>query len=790
MQASTRSIFTLLNNQLREVLLTISAGAIVILFGLLLVWREPSFFWHDDYQSYFLGGFRDIARAWESGELPLLSPYSWFGGALAAEYQYGIFSIFINLCLVLVWKLNLTLPLTAAALSIIHLGVLASGSFRLARQRKLTTALSMMVALVASLNGWIITWGATNWFPALSSFAWLPWAWWSLELSLNENRGIWRFLPAGMFIYLILTAGWPFSVLMMVLVSTWVGIKNCWKSHQLIKIWSVLAAWIFGIGLSTPALIMLIEYTSNSIRGETGLVLQQAWIVPGASLLGLVLPAFTVFWSVFGSWQPHASMELASGLVPVVVLLKVLFHRRKKFIRAVRWELGLLALILLLVLSPSIGNFRWSFRWLPLLHILLGLLAAEGISLLQTKNIKNNITNLHLPKKLKAHYSDNLGAWALLLVFIVWVRALLLDLDKTPRSFVLGVNLMLFSTIWLLVERVDALRASIKAWMPFTVVFLSLLATYTHLPTNLVVPVWNFQENMRNVKPLASDIRYLSIYGDTDLFQPVESNSEVGFGTLIRPGNSSMYSGLQLVNGYSPIMPASLARIFGLNLHGYLSQQQAKRILELETGSQGLLELMGVDGLVVARSFQSEIHQLAEKNWQEVASSAEGKVFHRVGSPSPRIRSVGLVKFVGSNSNVLDLLVNRSQKTVPLLLNDPIKAGKEFRFATTQVQPVKESRLQAIADVKSLSQNTESLIVFSKPWYPGYRATLNGKKVPVKVLNLILPAVELPPGAEGRLVLEYLPNSLIIGSIISIATITVTLLVIGSVTFKQNYKAN
>src|SRR5205814_3569941 len=100
---------------------------------------------------------------------------------LAGEFQYGTLSVFINAAIILIWKFPLTFPQQAAALSIAHLFVLAAGAFLLARDRRLSISLSIFVALVATLNGWIICWGATDWFGALGAFAWLPCAWWSLE---------------------------------------------------------------------------------------------------------------------------------------------------------------------------------------------------------------------------------------------------------------------------------------------------------------------------------------------------------------------------------------------------------------------------------------------------------------------------------------------------------------------------------------------------------------------------------------------------------------------------------
>src|ERR1700746_2281909 len=124
------------------------AGLTVVFFCLVLLRHDPLVFWNDDYEISVLPVFADIARSWNEGHLPLLSPYSWVCGNLAGEFQYGTFSIFVNAAVVLIWKFPLTFPQQAAALSIAHLFVLAMGGFLLARERNLASPLSVMVALV------------------------------------------------------------------------------------------------------------------------------------------------------------------------------------------------------------------------------------------------------------------------------------------------------------------------------------------------------------------------------------------------------------------------------------------------------------------------------------------------------------------------------------------------------------------------------------------------------------------------------------------------------------------
>src|SRR3954470_10853932 len=132
----------------------LSAGFVVVAFCLLLLWHDPLVFWNDDYELSILPVFADVARSWSQGEWPLLSPYSWVCGNLAGEFQYGTFSVFINAAVVAIWKFPLTFPQQAAALSITHLFVLAMGGYMLARQFALSASLSLMVGLIAALNGW------------------------------------------------------------------------------------------------------------------------------------------------------------------------------------------------------------------------------------------------------------------------------------------------------------------------------------------------------------------------------------------------------------------------------------------------------------------------------------------------------------------------------------------------------------------------------------------------------------------------------------------------------------
>src|SRR4051794_4033330 len=244
----------------------IAAGLIVTFFCLILLWRDPLVFWNDDYELSILPVFADVARSWSHGEWPLLSPYSWVCGNLAGEFQYGTFSVFVNAAVVLIWKFPLTFPQQAAALSIAHLFVLAMGGYLLARGRDMPAPISTVVALVAALNGWIICWGATDWFGALGAFAWLPWAWWGMERAIDPARSKWRFLWPAPFVYLVITGGFPYTVLMLGLLGAWLAIKSLGQTRTPLSILPLLLGGILGVGLAAPAWLALLDYARDSAR--------------------------------------------------------------------------------------------------------------------------------------------------------------------------------------------------------------------------------------------------------------------------------------------------------------------------------------------------------------------------------------------------------------------------------------------------------------------------------------------------------------------------------------------
>ncbi len=701
----------------------VSAGLLVAGFCSILLWHNPLTFWNDDYELSVLPVFADMARSWSEGHWPILSPYSWVCGNLAGEFQYGTFSVFVNAAVILIWKFPLTFPQQAAALSIAHLFALAVGAYLLARDRGFSIALSIFVALVASLNGWIICWGASDWFGALGAFIWLPWAWWGAERALDVRRTKWRFIWPAPFVYLLVTGGFPYTVLMLLLLILWLSIKSLVQTRNIFLILPLLLGVALGFGLSAPAWLALLDLVQGSARELQSSAAHWQWRVPPAALPGLIVPSWTVAWTDFSSRNlPHTATELACGLVAPAALIAGVVWRDRLLVRRMKWELILLLVVLLLCMTPTAGLFRWSFRWLPFLHLILAICAAEALHTV-------------LPSMIAA-------ITALALVVLTGIAAFIFQTAGSYTlplaSILLGLAAVWFS--WELLGR----RSKFRPWAPVAITFCAFLATYLCMPTNCGVPRYNFTEELLKPEPLDPQRLYLSVYPWAELAYAV-TNKPQPVGQTLRPGSTSMWAGLRFINGYSPIRAAGVAREFATSIHGEINPDVGSYLLNHQAGSEGELELMGVDGIVVAR--EVNISPQPSSEWELVVSTDEGNVFHRRGAPFTRVRSV-----------------------------TSINSRPNEQFVPATISRINDSRNFAEATIDVPSGGRPALLTFSRPYFGGYQARLGKQELTVRSYRGLFPIVEVPAGVHGRLTLIYRPSWLVWGGSLAVACGLIVLL--------------
>jgi hypothetical protein len=726
-----------------EATLTLIPVALVLFFGVGWLFVRPDFFWQDDMQTQYLPASREIARALFAGELPILSKQCWYGAALAGEYQHGIFSLSTLILTSVVWKLGLTLPHTAAALVLSHLSILAAGAFRLARSRGLWLREATLVAVIASLNGWIVGWGPA-WYPSLTSFAWIPWTWWALERALIMPSAP-ATLLAGFFLYLILAAGWPIAVLIAGVLSACLVVRAGLAARSPLAAWPVCVAWAVALGLAAPALLMFLDYGTVTQRvAQKGLVFSRQWLVPLSGLSGMILPAVRTWWRAYdGAWSLRASMELAGGLLP---LCAVAYAVGVRGVRAL-WSFD--ALIALLALSfaalPCVAPLQTSFRWLPMLHLAFAL---AGAACLQTAKTTEGAAYVHVRLAL-------IAAGSVAFTLLLSAGA---DADPTTHTMQLGKWTLALTLVWAACERY--LPRLLAGWGPVAVCLASLAATYVSLHPVPEPPQWKLDESMRDTAPLDPQRRYLALFDFGDMIksgQADEREYRVGGAAKLRLGYTAMYADLQFVNGYSAMRPVGPSTILHFNVHGEVNRWRSVELLRSDTGEGGLLDLMAVDGLVLATALEGEVPGLERVGWRQVATVEEGVVLHRERGPSERARSLSTLEPVRRRSDLIAQLQRSEFAPAPLYRRG---RGEMETFAEAKLGELDEQRLSSRVQVGVPAGTEQALIVFARPWLPGWRASLNGRYLRVFAVNELMPAVRVPAGERGELVLEYSPLSL------------------------------
>jgi hypothetical protein len=280
------------------------------------------------------------------------------------------------------------------------------------------------------------------------------------------------------------------------------------------------------------------------------------------------------------------------------------------------------------------------------------------------------------------------------------------------------------------------------------------------------VPAWEFNEHVREASPLDPSVRYLSVHGDKDHWV-VDEKATIGrihgTGEELFVGNSAMYSGLEFVNGYSPLGPLGLEEAFGFHTHGFSSPAGAEHVLTAESGRGGFLDLLGVDGLVLADGYREHLGRLKANGWAEEGSVKGGIVLRRRGTPTPRVRAVEQAEALPNREDMFLRLREHRDGPAPVLLLTDKGEPEKLMFAPAEVTLVGETRNSTTIEIKPTRADGELLIVFSRCWFPGYQAVCNGQTFPVEFCSATLPAVRLPAGTSGRLVLSYQPPSLILG---------------------------
>jgi hypothetical protein len=266
--------------------------------------------------------------------------------------------------------------------------------------------------------------------------------------------------------------------------------------------------------------------------------------------------------------------------------------------------------------------------------VVLALCAAEALRLLDfQKDESAQCAEKRTISRLSAVISPGLLGVASVCLAIV---ASSLFRTSGEHAFPFIWTSLAIATAWATLE-----RTRLRKWVAAIITFASLLATYLCIPPNGGVPKYNLAQELTRPAPLDREHLYLSVYPAPEFAYRLEEKPEP-FGTTLRIGSTSMWSGIHLLNGYSPIKPSGAAREFDFAVHGEIDPEVGYSLLEHEGGPDGKLARLGVDGIIVANEFGWDPQPGTE--WELAVVTEEGRVFHRRAGVLARVRSVNAIE--------------------------------------------------------------------------------------------------------------------------------------------------
>jgi tetratricopeptide (TPR) repeat protein len=334
---------------------------------------------------FFLKTF--LAESFRAGELPLWMPYICAGRPFAADPQSGVFYPFNLIYAVL--SIAQALPV----LVILHIAAAGFFCCLLGRELKLSWFGAVLSGVIFMFNGFLVTRGYRGQSERLEAIAYLPLLFFLIERAERSGRLRW-YAWAGLAGALQLLAGAP-----QIAWLSWVGLGvyvlvrqvGCWKqggARALVRsMGGVLLALAFTAGVAGIQIIPTAELVSHSNRSAGSITFAGAFAFEPQRVIHFFFPNYFIDPNI----KHFNNMAESSGYVSVLgltlALVGLLRHRSR-----IRWALlAVMVLNVFIMLGqatpvfdllyhtlPGLSAFRIPSRAIMMLTLCLSVLAGLG----------------------------------------------------------------------------------------------------------------------------------------------------------------------------------------------------------------------------------------------------------------------------------------------------------------------------------------------------------------------------------------------------------------------------
>ncbi|MEA2327140.1 MAG: hypothetical protein QOE68_2099 [Thermoanaerobaculia bacterium] len=230
-------------------------------------------------------------------------------------------------------------------------------------------------------------------------------------------------------------------------------------------------------------------------------------------------------------------------------------------------------------------------------------------------------------------------------------------------------------------------------------------------------------------------------------------------GNMVIPNVATMY-GLEDVRGYSAMTFYPYVETMGL----WSAQKRTYR--DVSDLSLPFLSFLGVRHAITPRTMDPP------PGWRVIADDRSSRLIEN-SRAIPRVFVPRRIRFTDSDDTILKEMAVATDfaEEAWVRAEEPARMIENGE-ATLRIQR-RGSRYEIDADAR-----TPSRIVISESGWPGWRASVDGTRVPIEQANRAFLSVRIPSGHHHVRVI-YLPDSFVAGRAISIGTLALLVVVVG-----------
>lgn len=668
--------------------------------------EDPRFFFLNDRQVQYFPYGMIIRDALLHGQWPFVTIRTFFGGALWLDPQYGLYN---PLSLIVDFLINpRSLELSSFEMSLLLNLLLAASTYALGRSYGLARDYAALFALLMGGNIFVLNFYSNMWQPALVSTIWSIFAWAVLKrLSITTGPGAQRVLLAAVMIFLTVSGGWPHQYVALAAIIA-VLFADAWSAGNRKGAVRLIYASLLGAIFSLPVLAPMMAASAFWSRNE-GFYNNGVLSPDLGDLLNFSNPI----------WLPHFKdffLKTASAPLFFVAWFALPLLAGGPGWRISRDELRkwrevpvLLVIFTLLVLSAQeMGPLRWPSRWLvdvDIAFLLMLLLFVQRSGMADRP------------------FRPELALGALLVTTLA-------ALFENPASVVEGIVPLLLCALFICALPL-ARRFNLALYLGVTSIIIAMTIGIGFAGGTAFLD--HGKRDQAEAAATADD-------GSNGyaLFWGLKKNiADLPDEKLFLEGASGAYYNLNTINGYSSLQHNGLEGIFpGIQQFPDLSSLETLRLPrhEPETGAP-YLDLLKIRKVTAAESLAPREADFPA-GWRRSESAAQYLFGRRKGAG----------------------LAFGSERIVSFERKEPFRLPGTISWHSPAM--TLEPRTVGGADGENfdiINGGRPGLLVFARLYYPGYKATLDGKSLTVRSLDHMLVAVEVPPQAHGHLTLNFMP---------------------------------